>query len=148
MIKVCLDTNIIVSGTISKSSAPFEILEAWRGRKFMLVTSKPILREVERVLRYSHIKSVCNLEENEIKEIVSAIKEFSIVTSGKEKIDEIIVDPQDKMFLICAKEAEADFIVSGDKHLLNLRTFQGIPIVIARQFIDIIKQRINLSTNW
>ena len=142
MLKAVIDTNIIISGTISPSGAPYEILEAWRNRKFMLVTSGPILKEVERVFNYPRIKSLNNLKEKEIKEIISAIKEYSIVTIGKSKIDEITADPDDNMFLACALEAEADFIVSGDKHLLNLKTFQDIPIMKARRFIETLKQRI------
>jgi hypothetical protein len=142
MLKAVVDTNIIVSGTISTSGAPFEVLEGWRNHKFMLVTSKLILKEVERVFGYPHIKSLSNLKENEIKAIITVIKEYSIVTPGKAKIDEITADPDDNMFLVCAKEAEADFIVSGDKHLLSLRAFQGIPIMTARQFIETLKQRI------
>ena len=63
MLKAVIDTNIIISGTISPSGAPYEILEAWRNRKFMLVTSGPILKEVERVFNYPRIKSLNNLKE-------------------------------------------------------------------------------------
>lgn len=143
MLRAVLDTNIIVSGTISSSGAPFETLEAWRNRKFMLVISRPILQEVERVFAYPKIKRSYGLEAKSIKAALTALRKYSVTTPGKLKVNNVENDPSDNMFLGCAKEGEADFIVSGDAHLLELRSFEGIPIMTARGFIETIKQRID-----
>jgi len=45
-------------------------------------------------------------------------------------------DPQDEIFLACALDGQADLIVSGDRHLLDLGKYHGIPILTARQFLD------------
>jgi len=50
-------------------------------------------------------------------------------------IHEIIDDPDDDIFLECAVAAEADIIISGDRHLLDLEVFRGIQIVDPAQFI-------------
>ena len=47
----------------------------------------------------------------------------------------IPADPVDEMVLACAVEGQADLIVSGDRHLLDLGEYQGIPIVTAREFL-------------
>lgn len=141
MLKAVLDTNVIVSGTISSSGAPFEILEAWRNRKFILVTSPPVLKEIQRVFEYPKIKKSYSLDTKTIANILAVLHKYSLVTPGKLKMDEITTDPSDNMFLVCAKEAEADFVVTGDAHILNLRVFEDTRIVAPRQFLEFIKER-------
>ena len=51
-------------------------------------------------------------------------------------VDVIKEDPPDNQFLACAIDGKADLIVSGDHHLLDLKTYQGIPIVTARDFLN------------
>jgi putative PIN family toxin of toxin-antitoxin system len=141
MLRVVLDTNVIVSGTISSSGPPYEVLEAWRHRKFALTTSPKILREVERVFSYPRIKDPYHLDTKTIKAILARLNKYSVVTQGKLKFNEIKEDPPDNMFLACAKEGAADFIVTGDDHLLDLGAFQGTPIVTPRHFLEILKER-------
>jgi uncharacterized protein len=49
-------------------------------------------------------------------------------------------DPDDEMFLVCALEGKAQVIISGDHHLLDLGSFQGIPILTSRIFLDILNK--------
>ena len=142
MIRTVLDTNIIVSGTISSSGPPYEVLEAWRYRKFALITSPLILKEVKRVFQYPRIKESYHLDTKTIKAILARLNKYSVATQGKLKVNEIKDDPTDNIFLTCAQEGSADFIVTGDDHLLNLGVFQGILIVTARHFLEILKERI------
>jgi len=48
----------------------------------------------------------------------------------------IINDPSDDRVLACAFAANADYIVSGDQHLLVLHQWNGIPIITAREFLN------------
>jgi len=141
MLRAVLDTNIIVSGTISSSGPPYEVLEDWRHRKFILIISPEILKEVVRVFEYPKIKESYHLDTKTIKAILARLNKYSVVTQGKLKVNEIKEDPPDNVFLACAKEGAADFIVSGDGHLLDLRTFQGIRIVTPHHFLEILKER-------
>jgi len=141
MLRAVLDTNIIVSGTISSSGPPYEVLEAWRHRKFILTISPEILKEVERVFEYPKIKESYHLDTKTIKAILARLNKYSVITQEKLKVNEIKDDPPDNMFLACAKEGTADFVVTGDDHLLELRGFQGIPIVTPRHFLEILKER-------
>jgi len=135
MIKVCLDTNVFVSGMISPSGAPYDVLEAWRNREFVLLTSDDIITEVSKVLNYPKIKSAFSLTDEEIEQYISLISQYSQRTPGELKIDIITEDPSDNMFLVCAVEGKADFIISGDNHLLEVGTYQGIQILTPREFI-------------
>jgi uncharacterized protein len=141
MLKTVLDTNIIVSGTISSSGAPFEILEAWRKRRFALVTSSPILKEVERVFAYPKIKKAYGLDPKTIEGILTGLVKYSVVTPGELTVREIADDPADDMFLACAVEGEVNCIVSGDRHLLRVRAYRGIPIMNAQQFLALLEER-------
>lgn len=53
----------------------------------------------------------------------------------KSKISTIIADPTDNVFLECAVDGEADYIISGDKHLLDLGMYNGVQIIRAREFL-------------
>lgn len=142
MFKVVIDTNIIVSGIISSSGSPYEVLKAWKNRKFFHITSPSILNEVERVFHYPKIKESYNLETKTIHDILLRLSKYSFLTEEKLQVDEIKEDITDNLFLACAKESNADFIVTGDKHLLDLRDFEGTTIVTSRHFIEIINERL------
>ncbi|MHB8841138.1 MAG: putative toxin-antitoxin system toxin component, PIN family [Candidatus Aquicultor sp.] len=135
MIKVCLDTNVFVSGIISPSGAPFDVLEAWRNREFVLLTSDDIITEVSKVLHYPKIKSAFSLTDEEIEQYVSLIGQYSQRTAGKLMVNVVTEDPSDNMFLVCAIEGKADFIISGDNHLLDIGVYQEIQILTPREFI-------------
>lgn len=141
MLRAVPDTNIIVSGTISSSGAPFEVLEGWRHRRFTLVTSPPILKEVERVFEYSRIKKAYGLDAKTIDQILARLVKYSAVIPGELTVTEIKDDPADDLFLACAVEGEADFIVTGDRHLLEVGTYRGVWIKTAQRFLVALKER-------
>ncbi len=136
MLSAVLDTNVVVSGTISSSGAPFEALEAWRKyRRYVLVISPQILAEVARVFDYPKIRKTYNLSSETIEQIILGIAKYAALTPGEFTVEEVHADPADDMVLACAVEGEADFIVSGDKHLLEIGRYRGIPIVTASKFV-------------
>jgi uncharacterized protein len=59
------------------------------------------------------------------------------MVKGEGVVDVIKVDPTDNKYLACAHEGEANYIVSGDHHLLDLSEYKGIPIITASEFISI-----------
>ena len=62
---------------------------------------------------------------------------FSWAVEGKAEIDVIQADPTDNKYLACALEGEADYIVSGDRHLLDVGLYQGLKIIKAKEFLNI-----------
>ncbi|MBI4689112.1 MAG: hypothetical protein HY754_02405 [Nitrospirae bacterium] len=66
--------------------------------------------------------------------------ERSLITGGHYKFDKIADDPTDDMFLACAMEAKADYIVSRDPHLRNLKHFHGIKIIDVKAFVERVRK--------
>ncbi|MFH1504440.1 MAG: putative toxin-antitoxin system toxin component, PIN family [Candidatus Omnitrophota bacterium] len=139
MFKVVLDTNQFVSGLISKEGAPAKILNAWREHTFILICSYEILEEIKQTLQYPHITKKYNLSEENTISLISLIEHEAIMIPETAKINVIKGDPDDDKIIACAVGAEADYIVSGDKHLLSLREYKNIPIIPAAEFLRIIK---------
>lgn len=91
MLKAVIDTNLFVSGLISKKGNPAKLLQLW----------------------HDHV-----------------------VLPDAVELDVVKDDPDDNKVLACALAAHADYIVSGDGHLLKLGVFKNIPIVTAKDFLD------------
>lgn len=136
MRKVVIDINLFVSGTISKKGNPARLLQLWYDRAFLVVISEQMVEEFGRVLRYSRIRNKYNFKNEEIEQAVGVIKKFAVVLSDTIELDVVKDDPDDNKVLACALAVKADYIVSGDNHLLNLGVFEGIPIVTAKDFTD------------
>jgi predicted nucleic acid-binding protein len=68
------------------------------------------------------------------------IIEKALITRGSYSLQKGSVDPTDDMFLACAMEAKADYIVSRDPHLRNLKQFQGVKIIDVKTFIEKVRK--------
>ncbi len=136
MLKVVIDINLFVSGVISKKGNPARLLQLWYDRAFLVVISEQMVEELRRVLRYPRIRNKYNLKDEEIEQVVGMIKKFAIVLPDIIELDVIKDDPDDNKVLACALAVKADYIISGDSHLLDLGVFENIPIVTMKDFID------------
>ncbi len=141
MTKAVLDTNVVVSGTISPRGIPCKILKAWENNKFAHITSRKIIKEVTKVLHYPKIQKTYHLTEPDIKNVRNSLFYDTQVVEGTYKVKKIKEDPADNKFLEAAIEGKADFIVTGDKHLLRLKDFQGIEIVSPQLFLNILESK-------
>ncbi len=128
--KVVLDTNIIVSA-FGWHGSPEEVVRLLTEGEILNFTSIAMLDELRRVLAYPKL----NFSEALQAEIIETIFGSSSIVSASEPLNVIADDPEDNMVLECAASAGADFIVSGDKHLLNLKKFRGIEILTAEDFL-------------
>jgi uncharacterized protein len=139
-IKAVLDTNIIVSGIVSPKGSPRKLLELAKKEIFKVVTSILINREILEVLHRNNIYTKYGLNEAIIDDIASFLYEGTILAEDSYEITKIKKDPEDDKFINCAVEGEADYIVSGDKHLLDLKHYSGIQIVNATSFLRILQK--------
>ena len=135
-LRVVLDTNVYVSGTILSRGAPFEILEAWRRQVYVLVTSEAIIAEIERALRYPHIRDRYAVTEEDVTRLAASLRTDAVVVADTDEVSGVSPDPDDDKFLACALEAHADCIVTGDADLLSLGCYQGIDVLRPRQFLE------------
>lgn len=137
MLKVVLDTNVIVRATITDHGVSFNVLRKWRNGEFGLITSEPILEEVEKVLHYPKIKKKRQLTEKNIKDILERLRKYSFTTPALIKIEAVTEDPEDNKFLTAAIEGEADYIISGDRHLKGLGSYRGVKILSPAEFMEV-----------
>ncbi len=139
MLKVVLDTNQFVSGAISKQGPSAMLLKAWREHAFILISSREILEEVGQALRYHRIAKKYGLKEERIQSILALIEHEAVILPEIPHVDIIKDDPDDNKILACALAAEADYIVSGDKHLLNLGRHKKTAIFTVGEFLKILQ---------
>ncbi len=133
MIRAVYDTNVFIS-SIFWSGNPRKCIWLARRRWISLAVSQPILDEIKEKLRF---KFFFTLHESRL--IIEDIKTYAEVVSPKFSLHIVQDDPDDDKFLECAMEFQAEYIVSGDKHLISLGSYQGILIVNPRRFIEIYK---------
>lgn len=66
MLRVVLDTNVLVSAVLVKAGLPAQALDAWRSRKFLLVTSPALIAETRVTLNYPRIRRKYNLTDEDV----------------------------------------------------------------------------------
>jgi hypothetical protein len=138
MIRAVLDANVVVSGILSQKGIPGTILRAWREERFELVTTEAILEEITRVLRYPKIAKRHEWSEKHIAAFVEDLRHLAILTPGELRLAVVREDPSDDRYLECALEGEAEYIVTGDRHLLELGQLRGTEIVKPAAFLQLI----------
>lgn len=140
MLKVVVDTNVLVSGTILSRGNPYEILEAWRRSEFILVLSLDIISEAVAVLRRPKIFKKYGLTEVLIARLIDAFKREAFVVSPK-PIDAILnIESADLKLLACADAGAADYLVTGDRALLNLSSYKATRILRPRAFLSVLQE--------
>jgi putative PIN family toxin of toxin-antitoxin system len=140
VLKAVLDTNLFISALLTAEGNPAKILNRWKAGSFDLVISLPILKETKRVILYPKIRKRLNWTDGEINEFLLGLAQFSFMVSGESKVDVIKDDPTDNKYLACALEGNADYIVTGDQHLLRVGEYKGTKIISPKEFLDILKK--------
>ena len=135
--KIVLDANIFASALIKPDSKPGKVLDLLRQVQVEIVLSPPIIKEIKRILLYPKISRYHHKSIQEIDAYFEDLLIFAWMVEGEDVVDVIKADPTDNKYLACAHEGEADYIVSGDHHLLDLGAYEGIPIITASEFISI-----------
>jgi putative PIN family toxin of toxin-antitoxin system len=134
VIRIVLDTNVLISALLFGGN-PQAVLEKAIMGQIGLALSRDILNELEGVLCGKKFGFPFEIAQGIVREL-EAIGELVAPTR---KIAVVKVDPYDNMILECAVEANADYVVSGDNHLLELKRFEGIPILSPAQFIEVLQ---------
>jgi len=139
-LKIVIDANLFASALIKPNSNPGEILDLIKQNQVELILSPAIIREIKRILLYPKLQKYHRKTAQEIDAYFEDILMFAWIVEGKEDIDIIKDDPTDNKYLACAYEGEADYIVSGDHHLLGIKTYKGIEILKVKSFLNIWKK--------
>ncbi len=134
--RIVPDTNILVSALILNRGNPREIFNKFINEEIIFVLSQELLAELEEVIYRPKFDKI---KKEEKVEFAALIKELSDIVNPKEKLTIILEDKDDNKVLEAAIEGRANYIVSGDEHLLKLKEFRGIKIVNAQEFLKTIK---------
>lgn len=132
MKKIVLDTNTVISAQFWKGN-PRKILNLVKAGHYHLLSSNDIERELIRVLGYPKF----GLLPKEILPIIIDYNTYAQKVEVTSRIDIIKEDPTDNIFLVCAKDGNADYVISGDHHLLELKSYLTIPIVSSKEFLSL-----------
>jgi uncharacterized protein len=134
LIRVVLDTNVLISALLFGGKPQSVLEKAIRGH-VGLVLSRDILNELEGVL----LEKKFFFPQEIARSLVLELEAMAEMVAPSRTIMAVKADPYDNMILECAFEAKVDFVVSGDKHLLELKRFEKIPILSPAQFLEVIE---------
>lgn len=136
MVRVTADTNIFISALIFPRGKPFQFLEMAREGKINLTVSEAILDEIGGVLAEKF-----NWPPNEIADARRRITAMARRVTPAVELDVIKEDSADNRILECAVGAGSDYIVSGDKDLLRLGSYDSIKILNVSDFLALANER-------
>jgi putative PIN family toxin of toxin-antitoxin system len=139
--RVVLDANHFISAVLVPVGRPAQILLAWREERFELALSPQILAEVRRVLFYPRLQRKHGWSEAQVDDFLADIATVAVLTPDTLSVRVVLDDPSDDKYVACALEAGAEYIVSGDGHLTQLRSYQGVEIVTPAVFIERVLER-------
>ena len=139
--RVVLDANIFASALIRPQGPPGQMLALLlRQHAFELVMSPAILEEVGRVLRYPRVRKHLAATDEELDLWLASLDIVAVPVEGALEVKAVAADPEDDKYLAAAVEGMAEVVVSGDDHLLALGSYEGIRIVTARAFLEMLKR--------
>ena len=141
MIRVVLDTNVIVSAHLIGASKSGRILFLAEAGIIEVYISPPILRELEATLLSPKLMKIHKETPKQVRHAIRLLKEFAQMTPGTIEVDVVKADPDDNKILACAIEGAVDFIISGDHHLTDLKEYRNIRIMSPDAFLQLVERR-------
>lgn len=126
--RVVVDTNVFVSGVLFGGN-PEKILKLILGKTFDLLISPEVAFEIIRKLE------LFGAEAKDIDDLKYIFNEGAIKVVPKEKVN-VCRDPKDNMFLELSLSGNADYLVTGDKDLLEIKEFKGTKIIKPKEFLE------------
>lgn len=132
MIKAVLDTNVFISALFWKG-APYKIMQKGLSGQFIICSSVDILEEIK-----NKLLGKFEFPADDTVNFIEIITINSQIIEPKIKLNVVKDDFSDNKILECAIAGNADYVVSGDKHLLNIKEYKGIKIFSPSEFLKII----------
>ena len=133
--RIVLDTNVLISALVSLGTAPAQILARCQAGELELLVSPDSLAELRRVLTYPRIRTRLRYTDAQVARVLTYLQ-YVAVTVTPAVVDPVVPDdPDDDLFLALALAGEAQYLVSGDDHLLRLGQHRGITILKPAAFL-------------
>jgi putative PIN family toxin of toxin-antitoxin system len=139
MLRAVVDTNVLVSRFLSESGPPARLFDLLGQERFTLILSQEIKDQYAEVLLRPYLMQLHGWESERIKRAINKLFRAANEIVPTARLPGVIADPKDDKFIECAVAGEADLIVSGDRHLLELGSFEGIRIVTPAVFVSFLE---------
>lgn len=137
MIRVVIDTNVVVSANLRDEGLPAAILDLAANKKILMCVSEAVLAEYKEVLNRPRLK----LSPQRIARSLAVIRKTSLLVKPTRTVTLIKDDDPDNRLLECAHAAGAEYLVTGNtKHFP--KTFEATTILTPKQFIDLLLPRL------
>lgn len=135
--RVVLDANVFASALMKIDGTPAKVVLATLSNDhFELVLSKPILDELGRILFYPRVRKRIHKTDQEISVFLDALSINSYFVSQQNSYKLLVnADPDDDIYLIAAHEGKAQYLISGDQHLLKIKEFEEVKILTPAEFL-------------
>ena len=138
--KAVLDSVVLVSAFLNEKGLA-GVLLILCGEKKNLYTAEEILQETRRVLlEKTHIRRKYAYRDEDVDEFLESIREISTIVFNLPNLRVVERDPKDDMVVACAVAANAAYIVSRDRHLLDIEKYEGIEIVSPETFMQVLRE--------
>ena len=121
---VVLDTNVLISSTLWNDSVSQKLLFKLIHQDILICSSVEILKEYQNVLNRDF-----GYSNEEIMNIINRMILFIRIVTPKERIQLVKDDAEDNKIIECAIESSSSYIITYDKHLLNIKEYEGIKII-------------------
>ena len=134
MTRVVLDTNVLISAVLYGGN-PRTILEAALSGAIEVAVSEAIVQEFQAVL----LRQRFGLSVQFVHNVVAELTSLAEWVTPEQHHQVVTEDPSDNLVLDCAVAANAQYLVTGDAHLLRLQSFQGVAIITPQHFIEVLQ---------
>ncbi len=138
--RLVLDTNVVIAALLW-SGPPNQLIELAAEGTVELASSDTLLAELADVLHRTKFTRKLTEQHTGVPEVVQRYRELAELVTVFGVPSVVAADPDDDHVLACALAARADLIVSGDHRLLELKRYQGIPILSASEALQRIKSQ-------
>lgn len=136
--RAILDTNVVLAGLLWHGP-PHALLQHVRAGTISLITSPALLAELAEVIGRSKFDSILKRTDTSRERTLAEVRRLAEVIAPPPLSQPVCRDPDDDEVLALAIAAKVELIVSGDKDLLSLGSFEGVPIVVPAEAVILIK---------
>jgi putative PIN family toxin of toxin-antitoxin system len=133
--RVVLDTNVIISAFLWAGKVN-RLLDLIERQKIGIYTCMEQIVELQGVLERPRFKTIFEKTKLKPQTVVSVFLKLAVLVENIKEIDIVKIDQTDNVILSCALSANAQYLITGDKHLLSLGTFQKVKIVRPKEFLE------------
>lgn len=139
MIRAVVDPGVLIAAVLSAAGAPAELLRYWLDGAVEIIVSEKLLAELDSVLQRPKFRSYLPAPASVAKRYVDLLRRWAETAADADAGEAFTADPKDDYLVALALPSRADFIVSGDRHLIKIE-ISRVPVLTPRRAVDLLKE--------